>query len=78
MKSETVIGRKGETTIPDPLRRELGLQPGTVLTWSIHDGELVARRKSKQSNAMQRHIVRYAGTLKGKIPGKELLKRTRR
>ena len=77
MKSETVIGVKGQTTIPDPLRKELGLGPGTVLTWSIHDGRLVAQKKSDELNAMQRHIVRYAGSLKGKISGKELLKRTR-
>ena len=77
MKRETVIDSKGQTTIPDLLRKELGLGPGTVLTWSINGGRLVAQKRSDHLNAMQRHIVRYAGSLKGKISGKELLKRTR-
>ncbi len=75
--NETVVTSKGTTTIPDSIRRELGIRPGTILDWSIRDGALVASKKTDARNALQRHIRRYAGSWSGKVSGKELLKRTR-
>lgn len=35
------IGKQGRVVIPAEIRRALDLQPGTVLTFSVRDGEVV-------------------------------------
>lgn len=77
MKIETVVTSKGTTTIPESLRKDAGIVPGTKLIWELRKGGVFARRKAGTLNALQRHIQDRAGTWKGKISGVELLKRTR-
>ena len=43
MKSATTVGERGQVTIPKPLRRRLGIGPGTKLQFELRHGELVAR-----------------------------------
>ena len=77
MKAETRVTSKGTTTIPEELRKRVGIGPGTVLTWELRDHGVFACRKADTPNALQRHIRKRAGAWKGKISGVELLKRTR-
>jgi bifunctional DNA-binding transcriptional regulator/antitoxin component of YhaV-PrlF toxin-antitoxin module len=77
MKTETVVTTKGTTTIPEALRKDAGIVPGTVLAWELREDGIFARRKLGTFNALQRHIQSRAGTWKGKVSGVELLKRTR-
>ena len=77
MKSETVVTSKGTTTIPEALRRDAGIGPGTILSWELRKDGIFARRKAGTLNSLQQHIQRRAGTWKGKLSGVELLKRTR-
>jgi bifunctional DNA-binding transcriptional regulator/antitoxin component of YhaV-PrlF toxin-antitoxin module len=77
MKTETVVTTKGTTTIPESLRKDAGIVPGTVLAWELREDGIFARRKAGSFNALQKHIQARAGTWKGKISGVELLKRTR-
>ena len=41
---KSVVGEKGQITIPKPLRESLGLSTGTQLEFEEKDGRLVARR----------------------------------
>jgi AbrB family looped-hinge helix DNA binding protein len=74
---ETVVTVKGTTTIPNAIRRSLGIAPGTVLEWSVHDGVIEARKKPGVLNELQKHIRQRAGSWEGRISGAELLRRTR-
>jgi len=74
---ETVVTDKGTTTIPNAIRRELGIAPGTVLQWSVQGGVLEVRKKAGALNEFQRHLRQRAGSWDGPISGKELLRRTR-
>ncbi|MBL9171800.1 MAG: hypothetical protein JNN07_28985 [Verrucomicrobiales bacterium] len=38
----STISTKGQTTIPEELRRELSLEPGHRLMWELIQGKLVA------------------------------------
>jgi bifunctional DNA-binding transcriptional regulator/antitoxin component of YhaV-PrlF toxin-antitoxin module len=75
--SETIVTEKGTTTIPNTIRRALGISPGTVLEWSVHGLVIEARKKQGVLNQLQKHIRHRAGAWDGKISGKELLRRTR-
>jgi AbrB family looped-hinge helix DNA binding protein len=44
MKTTAVVGEKGQVTIPKPLRRSLGITPGTELRFEERHGQLVATR----------------------------------
>ena len=74
---ETVVTDKGTTTIPNTIRKKLGIAPGTVLQWSIQGGVLEARKKAGALNEFQRHLRQRAGLWDSPISGKELLRRTR-
>ena len=74
---ETVVTEKGTTTIPNPIRRALGIAPGTVLQWAVHGQVVEARKKPGVLNEFQKHIRERAGSWDGRISGKELLRRTR-
>lgn len=74
---KTIMTSKGTTTIPLALRRKAGLLPGCEIEWSYNQGKLTATKSQGRTNALQKSIQRMAGTWKGAISGKELLKRTR-
>ena len=77
LKTETVVTRKGTTTIPESLRKRARISPGTILAWEFRDDGVFARPKAGFPNALQRHIRARAGAWKRKISGVELLQRTR-
>src|SRR2546423_9062296 len=37
MKAETRVTSKGTTTIPEELRKRVGIGPGTILIWEFRD-----------------------------------------
>jgi bifunctional DNA-binding transcriptional regulator/antitoxin component of YhaV-PrlF toxin-antitoxin module len=75
--NDTIVTSKGTTTIPLAIRRQLGIEAGTLLTWSVRDGVLEAKKKAGVLNAVQRHIRDRAGTWDGKLSASELLQKTR-
>ena len=77
MKTETKVTSKGTTTIPEELRKIVGVGPGSVLVWELRDRALFARPKAGVPNAKQRHVRSRAGNWKAAISGVKLLKRTR-
>lgn len=44
---KTVVGEKGQVTIPKALRESLGLTPGTTLEIHEEAGALVARKRAE-------------------------------
>jgi len=74
---DTVVTEKGTTTIPQEIRRALGIAPGTVLQWSVRGDALEARKKPGVLNELQKRIRERAGSWDGTVSGKELLRRTR-
>lgn len=75
--AETIVTGKGTTTIPNRIRRALGIAPGTVLEWSVQGEVIQARKKAGVLNEVQNHIRQRAGSWDGRISGQELLRRTR-
>jgi AbrB family looped-hinge helix DNA binding protein len=41
---KSTVSEKGQVTIPKPLRRKLGLNPGQVLEFEAREGALIARK----------------------------------
>ena len=74
---DTVVTEKGTTTIPQEIRRALGIAPGTVLEWTVRGDAIEARKKPGVLNELQRRIRERAGSWDGQVSGKELLRRTR-
>jgi bifunctional DNA-binding transcriptional regulator/antitoxin component of YhaV-PrlF toxin-antitoxin module len=78
MTDETVVTRKGTSTIPLGIRRKAGIGTGTIIQWTLEsDGLIVVRKKAGELNEAQRHIRTRAGLWDGRISGAELLRRTR-
>ena len=75
--TDTVVNEKGTTTIPQEIRRALGIAPGTVLEWSVRGDAIEARKKPGVLNELQKRIRERAGSWDGQVSGKELLRRTR-
>ena len=75
--NDTIVTVKGTTTIPLSIRRQLGIEAGTQLSWTTRDGVIEARKKSGSLNAIQRHIRDRAGTWDGTLSACQLLKKTR-
>lgn len=45
---KSVVGEKGQVTIPKPLRDSLALRPGTEIEFEEDEGKLVGRRVPKR------------------------------
>ena len=52
--ADTIVTEKGTTTIPQEIRRALGIAPGTVLEWSVRGDAIEARKKPGVLNELQR------------------------
>ncbi|MBI2762944.1 MAG: AbrB/MazE/SpoVT family DNA-binding domain-containing protein [Chloroflexi bacterium] len=46
---KATVSEKGQVTIPKPLRRRLGIRPGSILEFDAEEGRLVARKASEQN-----------------------------
>lgn len=40
-----ILGKRGRTTIPFSLRKELGLQPGTIVSFTVENDGVKVRRE---------------------------------
>jgi bifunctional DNA-binding transcriptional regulator/antitoxin component of YhaV-PrlF toxin-antitoxin module len=67
VNAETIVSSEGTITIPDAVRRELGISTGAVIAWSVEEGKLVGIKQSevRPLNAVQQHIRKYSGSWKG-------------
>ena len=59
----TAVSEKGQVTIPKRVRDQLGLRPGTALTFSAVGGKLVASKAAEAGDVFEKWRGR------GRIPG---------
>jgi AbrB family looped-hinge helix DNA binding protein len=67
MRSEMRITSKGQVTIPEPLRRETGLLPGTEVEFVRSGDHVLLRRRvvvggSKRARELREHLDRMRGS----------------
>jgi len=61
--SESTITAKGQTTVPQPIRDALQVQPGTKLLWNLMpDGTIIVRAKSKSILSLEGTLSPPKGT----------------
>ena len=78
VSAATKVTSKGQVTIPEDLRRRIGIKRGTLLTWEVREGALCARPlKGGEMSAARAHLQSRAGTWNEKLSAVELLARTR-
>jgi AbrB family looped-hinge helix DNA binding protein len=68
------VSEKGQITIPEAVRQQLGIKPGTVLEVETFGGRIVAA-KSERADPLSRW--RGRGRLPGGVSVDEYLKRVR-
>lgn len=64
------VTEKGQVTIPLPVRRRLGIKPGSEVEFELRDGEAVLRpiheypdEAVKQADRLIEHLRRQQGTI---------------
>lgn len=55
---EATLAERGQVVIPKAIRDQLGLTPGTLLTFSVEGGKLVIRKKLDDAFARARGILK--------------------
>jgi len=66
MKNSSTISSKGQITVPQEIRKRLGLEPGDRVEFVIEDGRTVVRPARSEANPFEKLI----GIL-GPFPGGE-------
>ncbi len=64
------VGPQGRVVIPEPFRRELGIEPGTELVSRISDGQLILETRA---NVERRLRARLASLAPGRMISEELI-----
>jgi antitoxin PrlF len=57
---EAPLAERGQVVIPKAIRDQLGLTPGTLLTFSVDDGKLVIRKKVDDAISRVRGRFKFA------------------
>lgn len=69
------VGPQGRVVIPEPFRRELGIEPGTDLVARVSDGQLILETRA---NVERRLRARLAAVAPGRLVSEELIADRRR
>ena len=64
------VGPQGRVVIPEPFRRELGIEPGSDLIARISDGQLILETRE---NVERRVRSRFAPLPAGRLVSEELI-----
>lgn len=56
-KGHSKLTAQGQISVPAPIRRKLGLGPGTVLEWDAEGDQVIVRRVGKYSFADVRAVL---------------------
>jgi len=59
---KAIVSEKGQVTIPQKIREQLGLRPGQVLEFEAKEGVLIARKSAPSGN-----VDEVVGVLRGKV-----------
>lgn len=59
----TRVSRKGQVTVPKPVRDHLGIQPGSAVEFEVtHSGDVVLRKRPDSARPLRRLLAGYATT----------------
>jgi AbrB family looped-hinge helix DNA binding protein len=50
MSTQSKVTSQGQISVPAPVRRKLGIGPGSVLEWEEKDGAFLVRKAGKYSS----------------------------
>jgi antitoxin PrlF len=76
------ITSKGQVTIPERIRREAGLLPGTEVEFERRDGEVILKpqrdgKASKREREMREHLAKWRGSAAPGWTTEQIMKLTR-
>ena len=71
------VTSKGQVTIPQAIRDQLGIQPGSTVEWEI-EGDAVLLRKSKEAGRGEAIVARLRGVATGGYTTDQIMALTRR
>jgi AbrB family looped-hinge helix DNA binding protein len=71
------ITRKGQVTIPLPIRSEFGLKPGTNVEFVAEAGKVVLRPVRKHRDPVQDWLQEATGVARGRVTTAKVMKLTR-
>ena len=57
---EATLAERGQVVIPKAIRDQLGMKPGTLLTFTVEDGKLIVRKKVDDAISRARGILKLA------------------
>ena len=75
---EATLAERGQVVIPKAIRDQLGMTPGTLLTFTVQDGKLIVRKKVDDAISRARGMFKLAPgetvdsimqELRGRAPG---------
>lgn len=72
-----LITRKGQVTIPQRIREQHGLKPGTAVEIVTERGQVLIRARKRSKNPVNDWLAQATGVAKGKITTDKLLRLTR-
>jgi AbrB family looped-hinge helix DNA binding protein len=58
------VTTKGQVTIPKPVRRRLGIKPGTEVEFVLRDGEAVLRTVAADMSAHDKEVAEFMSHLR--------------
>ena len=58
------VTTKGQVTIPKPVRRSLGIKPGTEVEFVLRDGEAVLRTVEADVSARDKEVAEFMSHLR--------------
>jgi AbrB family looped-hinge helix DNA binding protein len=58
------VTTKGQVTIPKPVRRSLGIKPGTEVEFVLRDGEAVLRTMEIESSVRDKEVADFMAHLR--------------
>jgi AbrB family looped-hinge helix DNA binding protein len=70
------VTSKGQVTIPQAIRSQLGIEPGTEVAFEV-DGDAVKITKQADSNRGRELVARMRGRARGRLSTDEIMALTR-
>ncbi|MGH6877884.1 MAG: AbrB/MazE/SpoVT family DNA-binding domain-containing protein [Rhizomicrobium sp.] len=66
MVAHSKITAQGQISVPSEVRKQLGVEPGSIIEWEARNGEIVVRRAGRYTSAEIHAALFPDGTPKAK------------
>lgn len=61
------VTEKGQVTIPKPVRRSLGIEPGSEVEFVLRDGEALLRRVEREADEKEKEVAAFMNHMRSFI-----------